>query len=164
VVAKVVQLMRSRRLVNYYINFRGALYYGRGVGPGGKPWQVTVRDQNSRPVGQVALDGQSLSISYSLVPRPDGKPGRKGHIIDPRNGLMVSEQRSVVALADNPLDAEILSTALVVLGTRGRDAVGRFKGAGVLVFQGPKSVPAQLGKTVAYAPLPPRLGDDYFND
>jgi thiamine biosynthesis lipoprotein len=164
VVAKVIELMRSRRLVNYYINFRGALYYGSGVGPGGEPWRVTVRDQNSRPVGQVELDAQSLSISYSLVPRPDGRPGRKGHIIDPRNGLLVSEQRSVVALANSPLDAEILSTALVVLGKRGRAAVGRFEGAGVLLFQGPKGAPVQLGKTVTYGPLPARVGDDYFND
>jgi FAD:protein FMN transferase len=164
VVAKVIELMRSRRLINFYINFRGALYYGSGVGPGGEPWQVTVRDQNSRPVGQVALDGQSLSISYSLVPRPDGKPGRKGHIIDPRSGFLVSDQRSVVALAGNPLDAEILSTALVVLGDRGRSAVARFDNAGVLVFQGTKNVPIQLGKTVSYAPLASRIGDDYFND
>ena len=150
VVKHISEMLASRRLVNYLINFRGACWYGSGNGPNDQPWRVLVKDHNTERAGFVALQNQSLSVSVSLVPRPDGRPGRKGHIVDPRNGFLVSESRSVAALAPSPLDAEILSTATVVLGSQAEHAVSGVDGGSVLIFYGESRKPLILGVSPSF--------------
>ena len=162
VVKHINSVLASHRLVNYLINFRGACWYGSGVGPKDQPWRVLVNDHNTQRAGFVSLSNQSLSVSVSLVPRPDGRPGRKGHIVDPRNGFLVSESRSVAALAPSPLDAEILSTATVVLGSQAEYAVSRIDGGSVLIFYGESRKPLILGRSASFTQVKSLDEGTYF--
>ena len=162
VVKRVSEMLAARRLVNYLVNFRGACWYGSGVGPGDKPWRVLINNHRTSRAGFVALSNQSLSVSVSLVPRPDGRPGRKGHIVDPRNGFLVQESRSVAAVAPSPLDAEILSTATVVLGSQAERAVSRVDGGTVLIFYGEGDSPLVLGAKPQYQPVKSLDHGTYF--
>jgi thiamine biosynthesis lipoprotein len=145
VVKRISEILRERRLINFFVNFRGACWYASGLAADGRPWRVLINDHHTRRAGLVYLENESLSISVSLVPRPDGKPGSKGHIVDPRNGFLVQESRSVAAIAPSPLDAEILSTATVVLGSQAGDAVRRVEGGSVIIFYGESKKPLMLG-------------------
>jgi thiamine biosynthesis lipoprotein len=162
VVKRVAELLSARRLVNYLINFRGACWYGSGLSVDGKPWRVLIKNHRTHRAGLVALSNQSLSVSVSLVPRPDGRSGRKGHIVDPRNGLLVQESRSVAALAPSPLDAEILSTATVVLGSQAERAVSSVDGGTVLIFYGKSDSPLVLGAKPQYQPVKSLDHGTYF--
>ena len=162
VVKHIAGVLASRRLVNYLINFRGACWYGSGVGPKEQPWRVLVNDHKTQRAGFVSLSNQSLSVSVSLVPRPDGRPGRKGHIVDPRNGFLVSESRSVAAIAPSPLDAEILSTATVVLGAQAEYAVSRIDGGSVLVFYGESRKPLIMGVSPSFTQVQSLDEGTYF--
>jgi thiamine biosynthesis lipoprotein len=145
VVKRISELLRERRLVNFLVNFRGACWYASGMAPDERPWRVLINDHHTQRAGLVYLENESLSVSVSLVPRPDGKPGSKGHIVDPRNGFLVQQSRSVAAIAPSPLDAEILSTATVVLGTQADYAVKRVDGGSVIIFYGESKKPLMLG-------------------
>ncbi|MAO84105.1 MAG: FAD:protein FMN transferase [Myxococcota bacterium] len=160
VVSRVKELLDKRRINNYYINFNGACYYGAGTAPGGKPWPVMVRDHHSKPVAQIFLSDQSLSLSVSLVPRPDGRPGKKGHIYDPRDGFMVSTPRSVAAVAPSPLDAEILSTSSVVLGENADVVSMKIAESGIVIYQGKAAAPLRIGEPVDLRPMK-RFDDDF---
>lgn len=160
VVNRVKELLDKRRINNYYINFNGSCFYGAGTGPGAKPWPVMVRDHRSKPVAQVYLSDQSLSLSVSLVPRPDGRPGKKGHIYDPRDGFMVSTPRSVLAVAPSPLDAEILSTSSVVLGENADVVSMKIADSGIVIYQGKSEAPLRIGEPVDLRPLK-RFDDDF---
>lgn len=160
VVAKVKALLEARRINNFYINFNGACFYGSGKGPASKPWPVMIRDHKSRPVAHVYLSDQALSLSVSLVPRPDGRKGKKGHIYDPRDGFMVRTPRSVAAVAPSPLDAEILSTASVVLGEQAESVTTKIAESGLIIYQGKTETPLRLGESVDLRPLP--KDDEYF--
>jgi len=160
VVNRVKSLLDKRRINNFYINFNGACFYGAGTAPGGKPWPVMVRDHRSKPVAQIYLTNQSLSLSVSLVPRPDGRPGKKGHIYDPRDGFMVSTPRSVAAVAPSPLDAEILSTSSVVLGENADVVSMKIAESGIIIYQGKSVAPLRIGEPVDLRPLK-RFDDDF---
>jgi thiamine biosynthesis lipoprotein ApbE len=162
VVKRVSEMLSSRRLVNFMVNFRGSCWYANGVAADDKPWKVLVSNHRTQRAGYVYLTNQSLSVSVSLVPRPDGKPGKKGHIVDPRNGYMVRESRSVIAVAPSPLDAEILSTATVVLGSQAERSVARVDGGSVLIFYGKGDAPLKIGTSATFTPVKSLDDGTYF--
>ena len=132
-----------------------------GCWPKEQPWRVLVNDHKTQRAGFVSLSNQSLSVSVSLVPLPDGRPGRKGHIVDPQ-WLLSRESRSVAAIAPSPLDAEILSTATVVLGSQAEYAVSRIDGGSVLVFYGESRKPLIMGVSPSFTQVQSLDEGTYF--
>ena len=114
VVSRVKELLDKRRINNYYINFNGACYYGAGTAPGGKPWPVMVRDHHSKPVAQIFLSDQSLSLSVSLVPVPTVVPA-KGPYLRPERRLYGEHAAQCGCRGAEP--------------TRRRDSLHQFSGA-----------------------------------
>lgn len=89
-----------------------------GPGPGGQPWTVDVADplKRDRAAFSVRFNRGSLSTSAGserdlLV---DGH--RVGHLLDPRTGMPAPFQGSVSVWHEQALVADILSTALYVMG------------------------------------------------
>ncbi len=86
--------------------------------PQAKLWQVEVahpilRDQ---PLLRVKLSGGSLATSGGSERDLQASDGRLGHILDPRSGLPAKFQGSVTVWNASALVADILSTALYVMG------------------------------------------------
>ena len=104
-----------------------------GADAGERPWTVPVAHPRHRlePVARLALRDRSASTSAQSERFVEVRGRRYGHVIDPRTGQPVPPWGSVTVVAADPLLADILSTALLVLGpdaalawARGRPDVG----------------------------------------
>lgn len=106
-------------------------------GPDGG-WEVSVAHPARRHEAAALLRVSDRSVATSGASvrfvRVGGEP--LGHIVDPRTGIPVSPWGSVTVVADDPMTADVLSTALFVLGAEEalRWAEGREE-YGVLVLE-----------------------------
>jgi thiamine biosynthesis lipoprotein len=89
-----------------------------GVGEGGDPWVVDIAHPHDRqrPVLQVVVRSGSLSTSGGSERDVYYDGVRVGHILDPRSGRPAPYAGSVVVWHERGLVADILSTAMFVMG------------------------------------------------
>ena len=89
-----------------------------GADAEGKPWRVPVADprERGRAVAVLGLTGASASTSGDSERSREAGGRRIGHILDPRNGEPAPDFGSVTVVAATGLVADVLSTALFVLG------------------------------------------------
>lgn len=89
-----------------------------GPQPDGQPWVVDVADPAEREDAylQVTLDGGSLSTSGGSERDAVVRGTRVGHILDPRTGRPAPFRGSVTVRHRSGLAADVLSTALYVMG------------------------------------------------
>ena len=92
-----------------------------GSRPDGEPWQIGIRDPRGESMNDTV--GPTLSIVDCAVATSgdyerrfvlDGK--RYHHILDPKTGMPVDTVRSATVIANDSLHADMLSTAVFVLG------------------------------------------------
>jgi len=105
VIDRMLEILTNAGATHAVINFGGQ------IGTLGKT-EVTIADpkHRDRPVLSLTLNKRSLSTSSGSE-----KPG---HIIDPRTGKSVLSRGSVSVISDSALEADILSTALFVMGRK----------------------------------------------
>jgi thiamine biosynthesis lipoprotein len=103
--------------VAWLIDLGGQVAVG-GTAPGGKPWLVELAHpvERQRSVAHLAMFAGSLSTSGGSERdlRIDGT--RISHILDPRIGRPTTFDGSVVVWHERALVADVLSTALYVMG------------------------------------------------
>jgi len=115
-----VARLLERSGVGYYLVEIGGEVRSRGYSPRGDVWRVGIE----RPDGAmrrrvVGLDGVGLATSgdYRIFFESDGV--RYPHIIDPRTGRPVGHGlASVTVIAKTAMQADALSTALMVMGPK----------------------------------------------
>jgi len=114
------------------LDFGGQVLAIGGDGRRG-PWSVPVAHPAHRlePVARLALRDRSASTSAQSERFVEVRGRRYGHILDPRTGRPVPAWGSITVVAADPLVADIISTALLVLGpdaalawARGRPEIG----------------------------------------
>lgn len=106
------------------------LSFGRSsVWAGGRSWRLRIESDQGEALAVVELADQALSMSSSLSQSTVIEGVEYGHVVDPRSGRALCERRSAVVVADRAVDAEVLSTALLVLDEREGRAVLREAGA-----------------------------------
>jgi thiamine biosynthesis lipoprotein len=128
--------LRHHGIESAYLNFGGQVL-AVGADRGGD-WIVPVADpsRRSEPVMHLRLRGRSASTSAQSERSLEVGGRRLGHIIDPRSGEPVPAWGSVTVVAEDPTLADVLSTALLVLGPEGAIAWGRSRDEiGVLVLE-----------------------------
>ncbi|MBI4513337.1 MAG: FAD:protein FMN transferase [Gemmatimonadetes bacterium] len=99
------------------LDFGGQLLaLGDAAGDGG--WVVAVAHPSRRdePAAEVRLRDRSAATTSSSERFVEVSGERFGHVLDPRTGRPVRPWGSVTVVAPDPLVADILSTALFVLG------------------------------------------------
>ncbi len=101
----------------WMIDLGGQLAVGEHVGLG---WPVALAHPRRRdePVLELRLAAGSLATSGGSERDRVVGGQRVGHIIDPRTGQTLSREESVVVWHERALVADILSTALYVMGAR----------------------------------------------
>ncbi len=120
-VDEVARLLDTVGIEHYLVEIGGELR-SRGLNPKGETWRVGVErpDSGRRSVQRVVrLRDAALATSgdYRNFFEQEGR--RFAHIIDPRSGRPVNHSlASVTVLAPSTVDADALSTALMVLGPR----------------------------------------------
>ncbi len=91
-----------------FTDFGGSSILATGRHPYGDCWKVGV----TNPYGPGAVDEWDL-VDTSLS-TSGNTPGYDGHIVNPATGERVSGRRMVSVRCPDPLDAEVLSTALML--------------------------------------------------
>lgn len=75
-----------------------------------RPWSVAVAHPDDRHRAAVSLRLHGVSVATS------GTSERPGHILDPRTGRPAPRWGSVSVVSADPVEADVLSTALYVMG------------------------------------------------
>ena len=124
--------LRERGVRRALLNFGGQVL-AIGVGRDGAPWPVPVAHpaRREQPAARLLVRDRSVSTSGQSERGVTVAGRRLGHILDPRTGAPVPAWGSVTVVAKDALVADILSTALLVLGpeealrwAEGREDVG----------------------------------------
>ncbi len=97
--------------------------------PSDAPWSVDVAHpaERERSVARLLLHGASAATS--------GDSERPGHVLDPRTGRPVTPWGSVTVVSADPLEADVLSTALFVMGPQEGLTWARAHGAAALFLE-----------------------------
>lgn len=112
-----VQALREHGVSSALLNFGGQVL-ALGTPPDGDGWRVTVAHPSERdtPVVELVLRDRSASTSAQAVRFVTADGERYGHVLDPRIGRPVPGWGSVTVVHPDPMVADVLSTALLVLG------------------------------------------------
>src|SRR5574338_167571 len=115
--AHAAATLRSLGVTSAFLDFGGQLM-ALGAPVNGGSWTAAIADpgDRQRPVLRLRVDGVSASTSAQSEHRVTVHGVRYGHIMDPRTGRPAASWGSVTVLAADPLVADILSTALFVMG------------------------------------------------
>lgn len=118
--------LRAHGVTSAMLNFGGqVLVLGRDET--GRDWAVPVAHPARRgePAAMLRLRDRSASTSSQSERFVEAGGYRLGHVLDPRSGRPVAAWGSVTVVAADPMLADILSTALLVLGPDQALAWGR---------------------------------------
>ncbi|HEU5040215.1 MAG TPA: FAD:protein FMN transferase [Gemmatimonadales bacterium] len=111
------RLLRAAGVRHAMLNFGGQVL-AIGGDATGHPWPVPVAHPARRqePAAHLLVRDRSVSTSAQSERGVTVNGARLGHIVDPRSGEPVAAWGSVTVVAEDALVADILSTALLVLG------------------------------------------------
>jgi thiamine biosynthesis lipoprotein len=106
---KVVEILKDHFVRNAFISFGESSVYGLGKHPFGDHWPVAIPDlfKKQQPVKSLTLKNRAVSTSANVL---------RKHILDPSTGVVVEKKRSVTVKSASAVDAEVLSTAMIVAG------------------------------------------------
>jgi thiamine biosynthesis lipoprotein len=107
---RVRQLLERAGVRRALVNFGDSSVLAVGAHPHGDCWPVGVRNPyTGEPAGSFRLRDASLSVSGNT-------PARGAHIVRPETGHYVTGRKCVAAVAADPVEAEVLTTALMAAG------------------------------------------------
>ena len=86
--------------------------------PGKQGWKIALLGLSDSEAEYVLLENSAIATSGDLFQFFDFGGKRYSHIIDPRTGLAISEQRLVHVLAPKAMQADSLATAISVIGQK----------------------------------------------
>jgi thiamine biosynthesis lipoprotein len=125
--------LRAAGIASASLNFGGQVVV-LGAGPERGSWLVPVAHpaDRSRPVVALRVADASVSTSAQSERYVSVNGTRYGHILDARTGRPVPAWGSVTVVNRDPLAADVLSTALFVLGPEAGAAYARQHGIAAL--------------------------------
>ncbi len=134
----------ERGIANALLDFGGQILV-LGSPPSAESWIISVAHPERRhePVLTVRLQAGQSAATTSISERGIEVDGhRLGHVLDPRTGRPVTGWGSVTVVAGDPLVADVLSTALFVMGPeRALEWAGRHPGVGVVIVRSNTGLP-----------------------
>lgn len=113
---KVKEILFNRGIHNALISFGESAVLGMGKPPHGPYWPLGIQHIFNPHTNIYKFKLKDNTLSTSGVSRLNPPKGEKmfGHIMNPRTGYPVRGWRTVSVLSGDPLEAEILSTALLI--------------------------------------------------
>ena len=113
---RVVRAERTQSAEGWLIDFGGQIVVAGSPPAGGWPVAIAHPVWRDQPVLEVVLRTGSLATTGSSERNLYAGHDRIGHILDPRTARPVARSSSVTVWRDDALDADVLSTALYVMG------------------------------------------------
>jgi thiamine biosynthesis lipoprotein len=116
---EAVKALREAGIQHALINAGGSVY-ALGTRPDGEPWRVGIQDpRNSEDIIAILSLKDSAAVTSGDYQRYFEQEGvYYHHIIDPSTGKQARDLIQTTVIAESTTDADILSTALFVLGPR----------------------------------------------
>ena len=114
---QIKDILERRGVTCAYADFGSSTIMAVGKHPYGPCWKVEVTDPYSGKV-LATEDMKDSSLSTS-----GNRPLYDGHIINPADGSACSGPRMVTVTAPDPLDAEVLSTAMMIASAEQEEAI-----------------------------------------
>lgn len=129
-------VLRVRGVRSYTLDFGGQLVQRNAAGESARI-AVAHPVHRDRSVAVLAVRNGSVATSGASERYVEHEGQRLGHIVDPRSGLPVPPWGSVTVVAPDPFAADVLSTALFVMGADDAlDWAVRNPEYGVLILKG----------------------------
>ncbi len=109
--------LNSFSIRDAFISFGESSILAKGAHPAGDHWKIGLNDYMSpgRSAYEFALNDGSVSTSSNFFIDHHGKLQNHRHVIKPKTGYPVEELVTVSVKSESAVDAEILSTACLVL-------------------------------------------------
>lgn len=144
-----VQKLRQMGIESAMINAGGNIY-ALGSRPNGMPWLVGIQDPRDQKKMIALLSVRDAAVvtsgDYKRCFIRDGI--RYHHILDPSTGKPAREVISTTIVAPNATDADLLSTALFVLGTGpGAEFIKNFSGVNAVLVNNQREIIFTKGLT-----------------
>ena len=134
----------ERGIANAILDFGGQIVV-LGSPPSAESWIISVAHPERRhdPVLTVMLQAGQSAATTSISERGVEVDGhRVGHVLNPRTGRPITGWGSVTVVAGDPLVADVLSTALFVMGPdRALQWAGRHPEVGVVIVRSTTGMP-----------------------
>jgi TonB-dependent SusC/RagA subfamily outer membrane receptor len=110
--------LKKYNVLNAFLSFGDSSILGIGNHPYGNSWKVSVTNPfvHHEVLGEIDLQHTSLSTSGN-------SPSYSNHIVRPDSGRRNNERKLVCVVAGNQVDAEVLSTALMVATDQERQEI-----------------------------------------
>jgi thiamine biosynthesis lipoprotein len=149
--------LAARGVSNALLDFGGSSWLALGAPADAPAWRVLLRDGRGGFAGTVTLRDASASFSESFGEWIEIEGRRLGHVIDPRTGWPIEEQRAGFAVASDGTTAEALTKMLLVLPpSEALAIVAHVPGAEALVLDaaGARHESPGLRRAVHFEPAP----------
>ena len=125
------QMIDNNGFENAFIDFGRSSITALGHHPYGDCWKVSIGNpfDNDKVLDEFELRNESLSTSGNT-------PTYSGHIIDPFSGKYLNEKKMICVVAPDALDAEVLSTTLMITPEAEKKKIARnFNVANTIAFK-----------------------------
>ena len=101
--------LMKENVLHAFVSFGDSSILGIGNHPYGDSWKVSITNpfEENEVLGEIDLKNTSLSTSGN-------SPSYTNHIVRPDSGQKNNERKLVCVVSGNPVDAEVLSTTLMV--------------------------------------------------
>ena len=107
---KIGVLLREAGVGSAFVDFGNSSILGIGRHPYGPCWRVSLPDPaTGNALAEFDLVDRALSVSGNTAAHAE-------HIVNPHTGLRDASRQIVAVVADDPLDAEVVSTAWMIAG------------------------------------------------
>jgi thiamine biosynthesis lipoprotein len=126
---RAAEILREAGVTRGLLHGGTSTVYGIGAPPDEEGWKVAIAgsQDESHTIATVLLRDSALSVS-AVWARSFEAQGRKfGHVIDPRTGQPVNNAVLAAVALPSATETDALSTALLVLGSEGHDAIAKLR-------------------------------------
>jgi thiamine biosynthesis lipoprotein len=124
-----VETLREAGVASALLHGGTSTVYGIGSPPGEEGWKIAIAPAPDQPPRQIAVVLRDNALSVSAVwGRAFEANGKKyGHVIDPRTGWPVNNAVQSAVVLPSATESDALSTALLVMGLEGHEAISRLR-------------------------------------
>jgi thiamine biosynthesis lipoprotein len=133
-VDRIAELLKKAGVGSALINFGTSSIYALGSPPGKDRWEIAVRGLHEASMGILSLKNQALSTSGSMGRYWTIGGTRYGHLINPKNGFPINEERFATVVAATATEAEALTKPLILLDKKGVGVIKDFPQADFLLI------------------------------
>jgi len=114
---KIKSILEKSSLENVFISFGESSIFAKGKRPDGNEWLVGIKDlyNSENSLHAFSLQNSSISTSSNFYVDDNGQLCNKINVINPFTKKTVEDLAIASVKSDSPLQAEILSTAFLVM-------------------------------------------------